>query len=100
MSEDGTYIAWDNHKSNRYFVKEESIYECNRIAYQFITSINNKTKTIKLNKKDGKWSEFLTWHHHENGTDLIPVPTSLHYGLPHVGGVETVGRGINHLFNY
>ncbi|MCR9264263.1 MAG: hypothetical protein NXH86_08885 [Flavobacteriaceae bacterium] len=52
MSEDGTYIAWDDHKSNRYFVKEESIYECNRIAYQFITSINNKTKTIKLNKKD------------------------------------------------
>jgi DNase/tRNase domain of colicin-like bacteriocin len=55
--------------------------------------------TFKV-KKNGTWSELLSWHHHENGTDMIPVPTELHSKLSHVGGVQTVFLGINKLFNY
>ncbi|MFK8009095.1 MAG: HNH endonuclease [Saprospiraceae bacterium] len=53
---------------------------------------------VKIN---GKWSEKMTWHHHENGTDMIPVPSRIHNPeLVHSGGVKTVQLGINHLFDY
>jgi len=40
--------------------------------------------------KDADWIE-QTWHHHENGKDIIPIPTKLHNtgsgGLAHSGGM-------------
>ncbi len=33
----------------------------------------------------GNWIE-QTWHHHENGRDLIPVPSDIHNPLNHSGG--------------
>jgi hypothetical protein len=50
-------------------------------------------------KIDGKWKK-ITWHHHEDGSTLVPVFTDVHTGLPHTGGVKTTELGINHLFNY
>lgn len=41
---------------------------------------------------DADWIE-QTWHHHENGRDIIPIPTALHNtgsgGLRHSGGMAT-----------
>ena len=34
---------------------------------------------------DADWIE-QTWHHHENGVDIIPVPTALHNHVSHSGG--------------
>lgn len=51
---------------------------------------------VKIN---GSWKK-ITWHHHEDGTTLIPVFTEIHTGLKHVGGVKTVKLGINDFFNY
>ncbi len=50
-------------------------------------------------KIGGSWKK-ITWHHHENGTHLLPVFTDVHTGLSHTGGVKTVELGINHLFDY
>ena len=52
-----------------------------------------------LNVKIGTWKK-ITWHHHEDGTTLVPVFTDIHTGLSHTGGVKTVELGINHIFNY
>ena len=50
------------------------------------------TKIEILDDDTGKWVE-QTWHHHENGKDIIPVPTKLHNtgsgGLRHSGGMAT-----------
>ena len=38
---------------------------------------------VKIN---GQWSEQMTWHHHENGKDLVPVLSDIHNTTKHVGG--------------
>lgn len=45
---------------------------------------------VKIN---GIWSEQMTWHHHENGKDLIPVLSDIHNTTKHVGGVKIVELG-------
>jgi hypothetical protein len=37
--------------------------------------------------KDGHWIE-QTWHHHENGKDLLPIPSEIHNPLNHSGGAS------------
>ena len=39
-------------------------------------------------KIHGHWSEQLTWHHHENGRDLIPVLSEVHNTTKHIGGIK------------
>jgi hypothetical protein len=63
-----------------------------------------KTKTGKstsfIYKKDDKWSEPMSWHHHENGKDMFPVLQKIHRESKHVGGVATKKAGLNQLFDY
>ncbi len=51
---------------------------------------------VKIN---GKWSEQMTWHHHENGKDLIPVLSNIHNTTKHVGGVKIVELGLTKITN-
>jgi hypothetical protein len=37
-------------------------------------------------------SERLSWHHHEDGKTMLPIPRELHENLPHSGGAS-VARG-------
>jgi hypothetical protein len=90
--------AKGNHSTDFSDAREWLTNNKTKLGYDNVWFKPNST-TFKV-KKNGKWSELLTWHHHQNGTEMIPVPTSLHTGLPHVGGVETVKQGINHIFIY
>ena len=40
---------------------------------------------IEILDDDGNWI-VQTWHHHENGRDLVPVPSAIHNHLNHSGG--------------
>lgn len=51
---------------------------------------------VKIN---GQWSEQMTWHHHENGKDLVPVLSDIHNTTKHVGGVKIVELGLTKLTN-
>jgi hypothetical protein len=51
---------------------------------------------VKIN---GKWSEQLTWHHHENGKDLVPVLSNIHNTTKHTGGVKIVELGLTEITN-
>jgi hypothetical protein len=50
--------------------------------------IPNSTK-IKIKNADGNWIE-CTWHHHQDGKTLMPVPSSVHSraNAAHIGGVQ------------
>jgi len=59
--------------------------------------------------KNSDWIE-QTWHHHENGRDIIPVPTEIHNSVSHAGGFAakhgpdgstiTPDTDITEIFNY
>jgi hypothetical protein len=39
-----------------------------------------------------------TWHHHQDGKTLIPVPSSIHNSVSHTGGNATIQRGLQGFF--
>ena len=51
---------------------------------------------VKIN---GKWSKKMTWHHHENGKDLIPVLSDIHNTTKHTGGVKIVELELTKITN-
>jgi A nuclease of the HNH/ENDO VII superfamily with conserved WHH len=63
---------------------------------------NGKCKIKDFNSpfadSDG-WVE-CTWHHHEDGRTMIPVPSELHgkSGAPHTGGKSVIGNNIQDFF--
>jgi hypothetical protein len=53
---------------------------------RYTTPSGNPSPTkIEILDDNGNWIE-QTWHHHENGRDLIPVPSEIHNPLNHSGG--------------
>ena len=53
---------------------------------RYITAGGNPSPTrIEILDDNGNWIP-QTWHHHENGRDLIPVPSDIHNHLNHSGG--------------
>src|SRR5690606_993597 len=61
-----------------------------------IKDLGSGTPLLVLIK--GQWKK-ITWHHHENGKDLLPVLSEFH-SVKHTGGVKTKALGIEKLFEY
>ena len=53
--------------------------------------------TIQIN------GEIYTWHHHQDGRSMFPVPSKVHNlkdgGFGHTGGAAVIERGLQDLFN-
>jgi len=45
---------------------------------------------------------FYTWHHHQDGKTLIPIPTNIHNsgngGFSHTGGDKLLDKGLEGIF--
>jgi len=54
-----------------------------------------------LIKVNGQWEGPFTWHHHEDGTTMMPVIQEIHNSPnhPHTGGRRIVAFGLEGLFN-
>ncbi len=44
------------------------------------------------------WIEH-TWHHHQDGRTMFPVPSSLHSAAPHSGGASIIEKGLQDFFD-
>ena len=71
-------------------------------GYQKITTKDGRTMTASpdfaaanraMKEIDPDWRQppNTTWHHHENGTSMVLVPTDINNKVPHTGGGSIVG---------
>jgi hypothetical protein len=60
----------------------------------------NLDPKCKIKDKDGNWVE-CTWHHHQDGKTLMPVPSTIHArgNAAHIGGVQVKNEGIIGFFD-
>lgn len=49
-------------------------------------------------KIDDEWVEH-TWHHHQDGRTMFPVPSSLHSAASHSGGASIIEKGLQDFFD-
>jgi hypothetical protein len=80
-----------------------------RVRRATTSSGNPSPSKIEILDDNGNWIE-QTWHHHENGIDIIPVPSDIHNFLNHSGGFAAKNGSdgtavseivdISELFNY
>ena len=77
---------------------------------RYVTPNGNPSPTkIEILDDNGNWIE-QTWHHHENGRNLIPVPSDIHNPLNHSGGfaakhgpngtIVTPDTNVTEIFDY
>ncbi|MCT4616191.1 MAG: HNH endonuclease, partial [Marinifilaceae bacterium] len=59
------------------------------------SNFRRKGTKCEIKNQDGDWVE-CTWHHHQDGKTLIPVPSSIHSrsNAAHIGGVQVYREGI------
>ncbi len=56
---------------------------------------------VKILNDENEWITYV-WHHHENGVDLIPIPSKIHNTTSHSGGY-TIKNGnppVSEVFDY
>ena len=56
---------------------------------------------IEILDVNGNWIE-CTWHHHDDGRNLIPVPSTIHTrstGASHTGGNSLINNGLKDFFD-
>jgi hypothetical protein len=56
---------------------------------------------IQILDGNGNWIE-CTWHHHDDGRNLIPVPSTIHTrstGASHTGGNSLINNGLKDFFD-
>lgn len=56
---------------------------------------------IEILDKNNNWIE-STWHHHEDGRNLIPVPSNIHNrsggGVGHTGGESVINNNMKDFY--
>jgi hypothetical protein len=64
------------------------------------SNFRRKGTRCEVKDKDGNWIE-CTWHHHQDGKTLIPVPSHVHsrVNAAHIGGVQVYNEGIIGFFD-
>jgi hypothetical protein len=80
-----------------------------RVRQSFTPAGNIRPGKIDILDDFGNWVE-QTWHHHENGIDLVPIPSGIHNPINHSGGfsakygadetIITPETDITSIFNY
>jgi hypothetical protein len=73
-----------------------------KLAYGDTNFLKNGSTGCKIKDSNGIWVE-CTWHHHEDGITLIPVPKTVHNssnpeGAGHTGVASVIDKGIEGFF--
>lgn len=63
------------------------------------------SQNFTIKQPDGTWRKY-TWHHHQDGKTLIPVPSNVHHAQPgipgtgfsHTGGEKMLEKGLEGVF--
>jgi len=57
---------------------------------------------VDIKDASGNWVRH-TWHHHQDGRSMFPMPSSIHNttqgGFSHSGGATIIERGLQGLFS-
>lgn len=88
-------------------MREANNWALNPNGGNFIEGVDFKkipespTQCEIFDAKKNKWVK-CTWHHHEDGQTMIPVPTDIHArpNAPHIGGRQIINEGIQGFFYF